>query len=407
MEHDSMESLPIQYTDTLPAEADVVVVGSGILGAATAFFATKAGLRCVALEKHKRICSLTTPAATGAYRLQFDNPEELAMVRKSVDFFSNFSEAAGLPFAYDIGMRPQGYLWLTRSEAGVERHRKLVADQHSWGLTDVALMGQAEVERRFPYLVKGQILSARFRNGDGFIDQKRVTMGLAAGSGATFVTDCPATGFVQQGGRVTGVHTPLGTIRAGSVVLAAGPFTGKVAEWVGLELPIAPTVRQKLVMPSLPEVPQWAPMTIDDDTGAHWRPALQGAYLIYTDPTTPKTAPADPVPTDPTYYETLLDPASPFNVGQLAPFWNTVWERNDDHWFLAAGQYDYTPDRRPLLGPSGVEGLYLNVGYSGHGVMASIGGSELVLGTITGSVAQNANPFRADRKMVAQKKDVI
>jgi sarcosine oxidase subunit beta len=402
-----MNTLTIKYASALPSEADVVVVGSGILGAATAFFAAKAGLRCVVLEKHKRICSLTTPAATGAYRLQFDNAEEMAMVRKSVDFFSHFSEAAGLPFDYDIGMRPQGYLWLTRSEAGVERHRKLVADQHSWGLTDVELMGQTEVERRFPYLVKGEILSARFRNGDGFIDQKRLTMGLAAGSGATFVTECEATGFVQAGGRVTGVITTQGTISADAVVLAAGPFTGNVAQWVGLNLPIAPTVRQKLVLPVVPEVPQWAPMTIDDDTGAHWRPALQGAYLIYTDPTTPETAPADPVPTDPTYYETMLDPASPFNVGQLSPFWNEVWERNDDHWFIAAGQYDYTPDRRPLLGPSGVEGLYLNVGYSGHGVMASVGGSELVIGTLLGTVAQADNPFRADREMVAQKKDVI
>lgn len=402
-----MDTLTINYADSLPNEADVVVVGSGILGAATAFFAAKAGLRCVVLEKHKRLCSLTTPAATGAYRLQFDNPEEMAMVRKSVDFFSNFSEATGLPVEYDIGMRPQGYLWLTRTEEGVERHRKLVADQHSWGLTDVELMGQAEVERRFPYLVKGQILSARFRNGDGFIDQKRIARGLSAASKATFMTECEATGFVQEGGRVTGVVTNHGTIHAGVVVLAAGPFTGPLAAKIGLNLPIAPTVRQKLVLPEVPEVPQWAPMTIDDDTGSHWRPALQGAYLIYTDPTTPETAPADPVPTDPVYYETMLDPATPFSVGHLSPFWNEVWERNDDHWFIAAGQYDYTPDRRPLLGPSGVEGLYLNVGYSGHGVMASIGGSELVIDTLLGTVAQTDNPFRADRTMAARKKEVI
>ncbi len=55
----------------------------------------------------------------------------------------------------------------------------------------------------------------------------------------------------------------------------------------GVDLPLEAVIRHKVVVPDLPAVPQWAPMTIDDDTGAHWRPALAGAYLLHTDPSTP------------------------------------------------------------------------------------------------------------------------
>src|ERR687885_682217 len=105
-------SYPIRYADSLPASADVVVIGGGIIGAASAFYAGRAGLRCVVLEKRPRLCTLTTPASTGAFRAQFDNPEEIGLVQESIAAFTQFAdyvEVGGL----DISVRQQGYLWLT------------------------------------------------------------------------------------------------------------------------------------------------------------------------------------------------------------------------------------------------------------------------------------------------------
>ena len=74
---------------------------------------------------------------------------------------------------------------------------------------------------------------------------------------------------------------------------------------------------------------------------------------------------------------------------------------------MQAGQYEYTPDHRPYLGPSEVPGLALNCGYSGHGIMASAGGSRLAIDTMLGRVAPADNPFRPDRKIVERPLDIL
>src|SRR5438093_3560299 len=174
----------IHYANTLPATADVVVIGGGIIGAASAFYAGRAGLRCVVVEKRPRLCTLTTPASTGAFRAQFDNPEEIRLVRESIAAFERFADHVELP-GLDVGLQQQGYLWLTTTGEGAARQRKLVDLQQSWGLADVELLSGDEARRRFPYL-SPEVVSARYRAGDGWLDVKRLTNGFAAGSGATF-----------------------------------------------------------------------------------------------------------------------------------------------------------------------------------------------------------------------------
>jgi sarcosine oxidase subunit beta len=394
-----------RYLDTPPATADLVVIGGGILGAASAFYAARRGLSVVLLESRPRLCTLTTPAATGAFRAQFDNPEEMELVRESIAAFGSFPDHVGLEDA-DIGLQTQGYLWLTTTEEGAARQRALVERQRGWGLDDVELLSGDEARRRFPYLAPG-IVGARFRQGDGFLEPRRVTMAFARASGAAICLDTPATAFDLAGDRVVGVRTPRGAVAGQHVLVAAGPFSGVVAGWAGLELELALRVRQKLVMPRVPEVPAWAPMTIDEESGAHWRPALGGAYLLHTDHDTPAGPPLWDVPTASGFYFDLLDPAKPTAVARTAPFWGDVWARNHDLWFLMAGQYVYTPDHRPLLGPTAAPGLSLNTGYSGHGVMGSAGGSRLAVDAMLGVVPAEANPFRVERTMVERAFDVL
>ncbi|HVD34771.1 MAG TPA: FAD-dependent oxidoreductase, partial [Rubrobacter sp.] len=355
----------VRYVRDPPRAAELVIIGGGIVGAATAFHASRAGLRPVLLERRAALCTLTTPASTGAFRLQFDNREELELVRESVDLLSNFSEITGQT-RYDPKLRRQGYLWCTTDPGRAGWQRDLVRKQHTWDQSDVEHLDGDEVRRRFPY-VSPAVLAARYRAGDGFLDPKEITLGFAASSGADVVTDCGVTGLRVEGGRLTSVGTNRGEISTGCAVIAAGPFSGDVASLAGVELSVRTVRRHKMTMPEAPEVPQNAPMTIDDDTGAHWRPGLRGAFLLYTDPDEPPGPPAEDLPTDHGFALALLDPKSPISVARVAPFWRGVWERGSANWILQAGQYTITPDHRPLLGPTPVEDLYVNTGYSGHG----------------------------------------
>ena len=217
----------------------------------------------------------------------------------------------------------------------------------------------------------------------------------------------PVTGFEVQGGQVRAVLTARGPISSGAAVIAAGPFSGVVGAMAGISVSLSLVRRQKLIMPDVPEVPPGAPMTIDEDTGSHWRPALRGAYLLRTVPGVPPGPPLEDVPTSADFAFGLLDPSSEYSVARISPFWRDVWSRQTAHWFLQAGQYAYTPDHKPYLGPTQVRGLYLNCGYSGHGIMASGGASRLVVDTITGKVPPAENPFRFDRPVLAREMDIL
>jgi sarcosine oxidase subunit beta len=419
MASDSSARFRLRVSDVPPPTADLVIVGAGVVGCATAFRAARAGLRTVVLDARPRPATLTTSVATGAYRLQLDDAEEVALVREGIELYADFAGRTGLP-GYDIGLRSQGHLFCARDDVALVRQRDLVAQQRAFGLDDVELLDGDEVRRRFPYIAE-TVRGARFRAGDGFIDQVRLAWGyaLAASGGpgveraagtaaATFVLGQRVVALRTVGGRIVAVETHDGAVAAPLVVLATGPFLGRTAALAGLAVPIAPTRRQKVIVPDAPEVPQDAPMTIDEETGAHWRPALRGAYVLLSERDTPPGEPAWSVPTSADFAFRLLDPASADAVAHVAPFWEDVWERGVN-WILQAGQYEDTPDHRPFVCGTPVDGLWLNGGWSGHGVMGSGGGSRLLIDAITGRStgpdwglrvdSAGGNPFRLDRPM--------
>ena len=82
-------------------------------------------------------------------------------------------------------------------------------------------------------------------------------------------------------------------------------------------------------------------------------------------------------------------------VYRLCPFWLGVAESlKRDQVFLSAGQYTITPDDKPIIGPHpGIPGLFFNLGYSGHGVMAAPGGGRLLADLVTGRADDADNPF--------------
>ncbi|MGD9375548.1 MAG: FAD-dependent oxidoreductase, partial [Anaerolineae bacterium] len=121
----------VPSAETFPKSADAVVIGGGIVGVATAFWLSRAGLDAVLLEMRDGLSTLTTPNSIECFRAQFTEPPMAELALPSIEVFANFSEVIGIP-DYDISIRHQGYLFVTDDESqidelksAVEKHRKL------------------------------------------------------------------------------------------------------------------------------------------------------------------------------------------------------------------------------------------------------------------------------------------
>ena len=379
----------------LPAQAELVVVGAGIVGAASAFHAARAGMRPLVLERRPLAASLTTAVAAGGYRLQLDHREELDLVRRTLALIEDFAEITEQS-EHDPHQQRAGYLWMTSDPSTAERQRDLVARQREWGVDGVELLDAAELRRRFPW-VADSVIQARFRQDDGLIEPRAIALGLLARQQVALGTT--VTGFETAGGRLAAVVTDRGRVACERAVIACGPLSGAVARLAGVALPVTVTRRQRVVVWNARELPQGAPMTIDEDTTTHFRPVPGGAYLLYPDSAEPAAEPAEDVPADPGFALRLLDPSSPIAMARTVPAWADVW-RGAAQWAVQAGQYTMTPDQRPLIGETELPGLFVNSGYCGHGVMGGPGGSELMADLLAGSLAPANNPFRVDRTFV-------
>lgn len=367
--------------------SDVLIIGGGVVGAASAFFCARAGLTPIILEKREALGLLTTSVSLAAFRAQFAEPENINMMRESIAFFENVREETGVADA-DIGLAQQGYLFCATTEKGVAAAKRRVALQRQHGLTDVELWDGDETRKHFPF-ISPDVLAATFRARDGWLSPNDLTNLYARASKAQIVYNTFVSEILSEGGHVQGVRTNRGDFHAPVVILAAGPFAKGFMARYDLALPINLIRRQHAAIKEHAQIPHHAPMTIDSETGAHWRPEGRGAILaINTDE--PPGEPLDHIKPDWEFPAFALDA-----VARITPFWQDIaLSLKKDDLDVRAGQYDMTPDAKPIIDAHPhLRGLYVHCGYSGHGVMGSAAGSRLLADLIVGTLHTANNPF--------------
>lgn len=367
---------------------DVAIIGGGIVGAASAFYLAREGLRVTLFERREALGQLTTRASAASFRAQFIDADNIKLMRASIDVFERFGDVIGRK-GLDIGLRQQGYLFVSDRAEDQATLRDRVRLQRDLGLPDVEYLDGDVVRARFPYLAP-EVRGAAYRATDGWLDAQAVTQGFIDASGATLLLGVPVIGIEVEGGLVRGVRTPAGLVPCDAAVIAAGPFSAQVARNVGLELPLTLRRRHTLWVAPHRAIPGYAPMTIDAATGAHWRPQPDGGAMVAWSLPEEPAPPLDPVVPDPSFALTALR-----GVARLTPFWREVLdERGDADLEVRAGQYTITPDHNPIIGRLGdVGGLFVNTGYSGHGVMASPGGAQILATIVSGRGPSARNPY--------------
>lgn len=365
--------------------ADVVIIGSGIVGSSVAYHLAQQGCTNVlVLEREAHQGKGSTGKSMGGVRAQFATEVNIQMSRYSIDFFSQFDEVVGHPADY----RPHGYLFCATEERHLEYLKGNRERQIALGVKNVELLSREDIVKFVPQLRVDDVIGGTFCPTDGFVDPHSVMMGFmlnARERGVRLWLDTTVTGIEtdswqarparasrtagvpsamsakRESRRITGVRTTRGFISTPVVVNAAGPWAAQIAKMAGTELPVEPLRRQLVPTEPFDGLPKRFPMVIDMSTGFHFRREGKGILLAWNDP---EETPGFKTDFDETFVEKILTRAADRVpcLAEAAVNPRRAW----------AGLYEMTPDHHAIIGPApDVEGLYFVNGFSGHGVMHS------------------------------------
>ncbi len=348
----------------LPRSADIVVIGAGAIGASIAYQLGRRGARDVVVLERDMVGAGSTSKAAGGIRVQFGTRVEIELSLRGIAFFKRFEDEMGVPCDF----HQEGYLFVITDEPTLARFRENVALQRSMG-GDVRVIAPDDARALVPSLNVDDAIAAVWGPMDGHASPNDVVQAYAAQArarGVRIVEDTPVTGIAVERGRVTGVLTPAGAIATRLVVNAAGPWAPLVGRMVGLDLPVDPRRRHIFVTDAFDGIRHPMPLVTDTGSGFYCR-SEQGAILM---------SPGDIGAT--TEYEAQVDWAMLEVAVEKAmrriPALEGAQVRHA--W---AGLRPLTPDGRAILDwAPGVEGLYLAVGFCGHGFQHSPGVGETV-----------------------------
>ena len=215
------EGEPARTADGLPDRARVVIVGGGAIGTSIAYHLTKLGWRDVVLLERRQLTAGTTWHAAGLITSAGMATETLLwMSRYTRDLCTTIEAETGQA----TGFRPIGHLHLATTAKRLEALRREAAFVRGFGVDDQELSA-GEFGRLWPAARTDDVLAAFYVPDDGRVNPADLTMAYAKGArmgGARIIEGVAATGVTAERGRVTGVVTDQGTIKADYVVNAAG-----------------------------------------------------------------------------------------------------------------------------------------------------------------------------------------
>ena len=346
----------------LPARAEVVIVGGGVMGTRIGFHLAEAG-HDVLLVERDALASGSTSRAAGGVRAQFSDELNIAIALRSLSAFDQFGSRPGA----EIDLHRVGYLFLLDREEDVRIFEQSVALQNEHGVP-TRLVDPVEAKRLSPLAGIDGVIAATFCPIDGHATPEAVVQGYASGArahGAVIETGCELTGIEVADGEIRAVRTSAGRVECSTVVCAAGVWSPAVSAMVGLTLPVVPYLREVGFTEPLPAAGR-PPLTIDFTTSFYFHGEGAGLLFGMADPAQP---PGLDAPRDGDWLEKVFAVAERrapalCNVG-IAGGWS--------------GFYEATPDHNALIGEwDGVSRFFYATGFSGHGFLQGPAVGEIV-----------------------------
>ncbi len=328
---------------------DVAIIGAGIIGTSIAWHLAKRGLSdVVVLDKGEAAGTGSTAKAAGGIRAQFSSDINIELSRLSIGEFERFPQEMGVEAVFN----QVGYLWIATTAEHMKLFEANATVQRRHGLS-IELLDAAGVKARAPYVRTDDVVGGVFHAKDGYASPADYVMGYhkkAREKGVRFLF-----GEEVRGREPGALVTSSGRVAAKRVVVAAGAYSGKLGERLGVEIPVVPVRRQCFVTEPVEELPHPIPMTVDYGTGVYIHSESRGVLVGKAE----KDEPAG--------FNEAADYGFVERVAPLAMDRVPVLERAQPK-TVWAGLYEVTPDHHPVLGEAG-DGMWVACGFSGHGVM--------------------------------------
>jgi glycine cleavage system aminomethyltransferase T/glycine/D-amino acid oxidase-like deaminating enzyme len=360
---------------SLPSQAQVVIIGGGIVGCSVAYHLAKRGCREVLLLERKRLTCGTTWHAAGLVGQLRATHNLTRLAQYTTQLYEGLERETGQA----TGFTQVGSIAVAASEARFEELKRGASMARCFGL-EVQLLSPGAAKERWPLLSIEGLVGAVFLPKDGRTNPVDTTQALARGArlgGVRIAEDVRVTGIRAARGRVSGVTTDAGEVRAQVVVNCAGMWAREVGGWADVSVPLHAAEHFYIVTQPIAGLASSLPVLRDADACSYFKEDAGKLLVGWFEPQAkpwgqggiPENFAFDQLPADLAHIEPLFA-AAMHRVPALESAGVQVFFN---------GPESFTPDDRYLLGEAPeLHGLYVAAGFNSIGIQ-SAGGAGKVL----------------------------
>ena len=355
----------------LPARAQVVVIGGGVVGTSIAYHLGHLGLADTLLLERDRLTAGTTWHAAGLM-VTFGSTSETStgLRRYTRDLYARLEQETGLA----TGFRPVGFIELAADDDRLEEYRRISAFNRHCGV-EVHEISPGEVAEMFPLARTDDLRAGFYVPGDGRVNPVDVTMALGQGArqqGVTIAQGVTVLDVVVRDGAVRGVVTDRGTVECEHVVNAAGMWARQLGARSGVAVPLQAAEHYYLITEEMDGLGRDWPVIEDPARFGYYREEVGGLMIgLFETECAPWAVGGIP---DGSSFVTL-----PPDWDRMAPYLEAAMGRIPRSFDTGVrtffcGPESFTPDLRPIVGPAPeVRNYWIAAGMNSIGILTGGG----------------------------------